>query len=177
MCLRRVLARPKLCGAVTKSLHRMSPGFKLAAARQASTGSSDSCQDCFQCTRQSVMKNKGYCEDTREGPVPPQAKRCSHRGTVHHHLLAIDKSNNFEALWTALLTLKQLFTCRQKFCSQAFQGTSTAYHRGMCQEDLDLGNALYPSEHAAEGSQPRQENNPACQLAAMSCKSSAGRLC
>ena len=183
----------------------MSPGFRLAAVRQASTGSSESCQDCFQYIRQSLMENQGYCEDTREDHVPSQAKRYSHTGTVHHYLPASDKSNTFQALWTALLTLMQLravalrgshyecrkalcvffffsyfvesFTCRQKVCSQASQGKSTACHRGMRQEDLDLGNALHPSEHAPEYSQPRQENHPACHLDAMSCKSSAGRLC
>lgn len=136
----RVFAHPKLCGAMTKSLHSMSPGFRLAAVRQASTGSSESCQDCFQYIRQSLMENQGYCEDTREDHVPSQAKR-------------------------------------QKVCSQASQGKSTACHRGMRQEDLDLGNALHPSEHAPEYSQPRQENHPACHLDAMSCKSSAGKSC
>lgn len=125
---------------MTKSLHRMSPGFKLAAARQASTGSSESCQDCFQYTRQIVMENKGYCEDTIQDSVPPKAKR-------------------------------------QKICSQAFQGKSTGYHRGTPQEDMNLGNTLYPSQHAAEGSQPRQQNNPAYQLDRMSYKSSAGKPC
>ncbi len=90
LCLRRVVAHPQLTGTMTKSLHSMSPGFRLAAARQASTGSSKSCQDCVQCTQQSLMKSKG-CEDTREDPVPPQAKRYRYRGTLHHHLPAIDK--------------------------------------------------------------------------------------
>ncbi|KAL0036164.1 hypothetical protein WJX79_006479 [Trebouxia sp. C0005] len=66
---------------------------------------------------------------------------------------------------------------RQKVCSQAFQGKSTAYHRGRRRADLDVGNALHPYEHVAEGSQPRQGNKPACQLDAMSCKSSAGKSC
>ncbi|KAA6422089.1 MAG: hypothetical protein FRX49_07840 [Trebouxia sp. A1-2] len=92
----------------------MSRGFRVAAARQASTGSSESCQDCFQYCRQSLMENKGYCEDTREDLVPPKAKR-------------------------------------QKVCSQAFQGKSTAYHRGRRRADLDVGNALHPYEHVAEG--------------------------
>ncbi len=90
LCLRRVVAHPKLFGTMTKSLHSMSPGFGLAAARQASTGSSESCQDCFQYTRQSLMNSKG-CEDTREDPVPPQAKRYNYGGTVHHHPPAIEK--------------------------------------------------------------------------------------
>ena len=187
----------------------MSPGFRLAAARQASIGSSKSCQDCVQYTQQSLMKSKG-CEATREDPVPPQAKRYRYRGTLHHHLPAIDKmttskhfglhclidtgsrllpeealqplqSANFFFSFSYLVrhgkALIQSSPCRQKVCSQAFQVKSPAHHRGMRQQELDLGNALHPSEHAAEGSQPRQENNPACQLDALSCKSSAGRLC